>query len=322
MKLSRLRVLMIAAVVVAGGLLATTLANRDSAPTAVASSDPHADPHIAKAQMAKILNAVSAVTSSKPQAELVAQGRAIFRSTTLPKQGESCQGCHTEGTANGGLGATAHKMDRAKPLSPSNFDGLRDPPNLVNAASTAPYFWLGDTPTLVAAAVGTIKTHFKDGATQPDATTAAQAAALAAYISQLKAPRTAFDEGTMTPQQQRGLRLFQTKGGCIACHGGPDFTDNKLHATCVPQIAGANDPGFTPPNFDCTLGGKLPARVGLGSFNTPQLRDLEASAPYMHNGVFKTLKDVVDFYNTQSSIAPLNLTQAEVDDLVAFLQAL
>src|SRR6476619_7414638 len=152
--LSGLRLLIIAAVVVAGGLLATTLANRDSAPTAAASSDPHADPHIPKAQMARMLNAVSAASSSKPHAELVAQGRAIFRSTTLPKQGESCQGCHTEATANGLLGATAHKMDPAQPLSPSNFDGLRDPPNLVNAGSTAPYFWLGDTPTLEAAAVG------------------------------------------------------------------------------------------------------------------------------------------------------------------------
>jgi cytochrome c peroxidase len=317
MKPSRQRVLLIAAVVVAGGLLAFTLAGRHGS-TAAASTDPHADPHIPKAQMAEILNAVSAVTSSKSQAELVAQGRALFRDPTVARQGESCQSCHTEATANAPLGSTAHKMDPAQPLSASNFDGLRDPPNLVNAGSTAPYGWIGSAATLNAMVVGTIKTHFADGARQPDATTAAQAAELVAYISQLKAPRTTFDEGTTTAQQQRGLRLFQTKGGCIACHGGPDFTDNKLHATCVPQVPGGNDPGFTPPDFDCSTIGK----PGLGSFNTPQLRDLVASAPYMHNGVFTTLKDVVDFYNTDSSISPLNLTPAEVDDLVAFLQSL
>jgi cytochrome c peroxidase len=316
MKPSRLRVLLVAAVVVAGGLLVFALANRDS--SATASSDPHADPHITKAQMAKLLNATSAASTSTSQAELVAKGRALFRSTSLPREGESCQGCHTEGTANAGLGTTPHKMDPDKPLSDSNFDGLRDPPNLVNAGRTAPFFWIGNAPTLTQAVIGTITTHFKDGATQDDATTAEQAAALVAYISQLRAPRTAFDEGTMTPQQQAGLRVFQTKGGCIACHGGPDFTDNKLHATCVPQVDGANDPGATPADFNCATIGK----PGLGAFNTPQLRDLAASAPYMHNGRFTTLDEVVRFYNQQSSIAPLGLTSREMDELVAFLETL
>ena len=102
MKLSRLRVLLIAAVVVAGGLLAFTIANRDS--SATAASDPHADPHIPKAQMAKLLNAVSAASTSTPQAELVAKGRTLFRDPGVAKEGESCQSCHTEGTANAGTG--------------------------------------------------------------------------------------------------------------------------------------------------------------------------------------------------------------------------
>jgi cytochrome c peroxidase len=59
-----------------------------------------------------------------------------------------------------------------------------------------------------------------------------------------------------------------------------------------------------------------------GGFNTPQLRDLAATGPFMHNGVIKTLADVATFYDTQSSIAPLRLTQAEKDDLVAFMQSL
>jgi cytochrome c peroxidase len=105
----------------------------------------------------------------------------------------------------------------------------------------------------------------------------------------------------------RGEDLFQGKGACIACHGGPLFTDNGLHNTLVPQRDGWNDPGATTPP---------------GAFNTPTLRDLRNTAPYMHNGVFATLKDVVEFYNARSSIAPLNLTPQEVDDLVAYLDSL
>ena len=52
------------------------------------------------------------------------------------------------------------------------------------------------------------------------------------------------------------------------------------------------------------------------------MRDLKDTAPYMHNGAFKTLKEVVDFYNKQSALAPLNLTTSEVDDLVAYLESL
>ena len=329
MKRSRARLLLVAVVVVAGGLLATTLANRGSAPPA--SSDPHADPHLSRAETARILNATSAADASTPAAELVADGRALFRDPSVARNGESCQSCHTEATANtkpdaegavSGLGTTPHTQTGSGKPTSGDFTGPRDAPNLVNAGRTAPYFWTGSRATLREAVIDTIKTHFKDGASQDDATTARQAAALVAYIEQLRAPRTAFDEGTMSAAAERGLRLFQTKGGCIACHGGPDFTDNRLHATCVPQAgAGDNDPGATVPGmFDCT---KAPmGQAGLGAFNTPQLRDLAATAPYMHNGAFTTLEQVVEFYNEHSSIAPLGLTQDEIDDLVAFLKSL
>ena len=56
--------------------------------------------------------------------------------------------------------------------------------------------------------------------------------------------------------------------------------------------------------------------------NTPSLRDVANTAPYFHNGAFKTLHEVVQFYNSQSAIAPLNLTGQEIDDLVAYLESL
>ena len=105
----------------------------------------------------------------------------------------------------------------------------------------------------------------------------------------------------------RGEVLFQGKGACIACHGGPLFTDDKMHNTHVPNVPGWDDPGAANPP---------------GAFNTPTLRDIRNSAPYMHNGVFNTLREVVDFYNSRSSIAPLHLTPDEIDDLVAYMEAL
>ena len=78
----------------------------------------------------------------------------------------------------------------------------------------------------------------------------------------------------------------------------------------MPQAAGDDDPG-------AATSGAL-----LHAFNTPQLRDLASTAPYMHDGSLPTLRDVVRFYDQQSVIAPLGLTDAEVDDLVAYLESL
>jgi len=52
------------------------------------------------------------------------------------------------------------------------------------------------------------------------------------------------------------------------------------------------------------------------------MRDLRNTAPYMHNGSLKTLREVVEFYDQRSSIAPLRLTDQEIADLVAYLQTL
>src|SRR3954451_2039389 len=166
------------------------------------------------------------------------------------------------------------------------------------------------------------------------------AAALIAYIKTLKPPQSSFDDGTLSPAALRGEKIFQGKGGCIECHGGPDFTDNLVHNTGVPQVdfkspyrpgnplLTSNDLGAPAPPPDPACAGAnavacdAPPPAGHAFINTPQMRDLKATAPYMHNGAFKTLKEVVDFYNTQSTLKPLNLTPAEVDDLVAYLESL
>jgi cytochrome c peroxidase len=184
---------------------------------------------------------------------------------------------------------------------------------------------------------------------------ATMTAALSAYVKTLDPPTTAFDEGTMSAAALAGEKLFQGKAGCIECHGGPLFTDNLIHNTGVPQVdftspyTGFAVPCRTDPSraghaTRCDkpdLGAPAPAlpaeckvatppagcepdpRQADSAFvNTPQLRDVRSTSPYMHNGAFKTLREVVDFYNTQSAVSPLNLSDAESAELVAYLEAL
>jgi cytochrome c peroxidase len=293
----RRRLLVAMAAIVLGGLLVASFAGPDG--PRPQRDDPHGDPRLSAAAGRRLLNATAAASTGTPKAELAAEGRRLFRSSAVAKAGESCQSCHTDGTANAELGTTPH------PQFAGDFKGLRDPPSLFGVDRTAPYFWIGNRRTLRETVIGTIVDHFVDGATQPAETTGRQAAALVAYLSTLRAPRTSFDAGTMPAAAQRGLRVFQTTGQCSACHGGPDFTDNRLHDTLVPQ----GRPG------DDDRGAPSPA----GAFNTPMLRDVRNSAPYMHNGVFGSLREVVEFYDERSSVAPLNLRPEEIDDLVAFL---
>jgi cytochrome c peroxidase len=355
----------IAAIVIAG--FAVAFVARDDSPKGAAFVDMnHGDVKLAKGQLQRVLNAIDTQTSQVANDQLVAQGRKIFRDPTMFEHGETCQTCHAEGSASARLGTTIHDTEIPNlspvpvPTPPSDFDGPRDPPALFDLDKTPPYFWNGNVPTLEQAVATPVFGHMAafvpGGKGAPDGLIDCQsngtraecvkqagdiAAALIAYIKTLKAPESSFDDGTMSAQALRGEKLFQGKGGCIECHGGPDFTDNLVHDTGVPQVdfespyrAGtptlqSDDTGGPHPPADPGCAGTpLPPGcdpappTGSAFVNTPQMRDLKDTAPYMHNGAFKTLKEVVQFYNTKSILAPLNLTSNEVDDLVAYLNSL
>ena len=146
--------------------------------------------------------------------------------------------------------------------------------------------------------------HFRDGASQPDAKTGEQARALAAYMRTLRAPETAFDQGRMSASALRGEAMFVGKGGCAGCHIGPTFTDGALHDLRVPQAAGDDDPAPQPAAPCCTRS------------TPPSCVTSRPRRPTCTTARWPTLRDVVRFYDQQSVIAPLGLTDAEVDDLV------
>lgn len=160
------------------------------------------------------------------------------------------------------------------------------------------------------------------------------------------------DADAIGEAQKRGWNLFRWKAGCVACHAyspsSPFFTDFGFHNTgnaskgvgfdalarraLNAEPARAHAPAAPPPDDLSPLGRFLVTKrpQDIGAFKTPSLRDVELTAPYMHNAAEKTLLDVVRFYNRggaknrhlDSRISPLGLTDAEMSDLVEFMRAL
>ena len=150
------------------------------------------------------------------------------------------------------------------------------------------------------------------------------ARAIATYERTIVSARSPFDAwvdgnaAAVSGAAQAGFGIFTGKANCVACHGGPNFSDNGFHDIGLP----GNDPG---------RGNLFPEVIAMQhAFKTPSLREIEHRAPYMHDGSLATLAAVVEHYNSgglgrpsqAASVRPLHLTEAEQADLVAFLQSL
>jgi len=158
-----------------------------------------------------------------------------------------------------------------------------------------------------------------------DATTDAVAKAIGAFertVNSGNAPydkHKAGDSKALSPAAQRGMRVFFNRARCSACHAGPNLTDGGFHNIGVDTV-------------DVGRYNVLPLASQKFAFKTPGLRDIEYSAPYLHNGSAKTLREVVELYNEGGyaaarhlgniGIEPLGLTDQEIDDLVVFMKAL
>ncbi len=178
------------------------------------------------------------------------------------------------------------------------------------------------------AAIGEYQGWFSSAfgpSTNPAVTATHLVQAVAAFERSLVTTRTAVDrflagdDTALTATQRQGLRVFQD-AGCIQCHGGPMFTDYKLHFIGV---------------SDSTADGRR-------AFRTPSLRNLRATAPYMHNGGLRTVREVLVFYDQLAEavsesldgadqpqqpaldplLRPLDLNPEDFPALEAFLDAL
>jgi cytochrome c peroxidase len=166
------------------------------------------------------------------------------------------------------------------------------------------------------------------------------ARALASYERELVTRNSAYDryvlgdDQALNADQKKGLELFFTKGRCSSCHSGPMFSDFAFIVQGVPQegtgkvVLPGDDAGRE--EFTHDLADRF-------AFRTLGLRNVALTAPYMHDGVFQTLRDVVQFYNNGCQprhplvtdamidprlVQPLGLTDEEINQIVAFMEAL
>ena len=182
-------------------------------------------------------------------------------------------------------------------------------------------------------------------------------ASIAAYERTIISDDSPFDrymrgeKSALSEAAVRGMALFEGKAGCAACHSGPLLTDQKFYNIGLPtnpaftttvqrQIAfrermrssGFEEKDYLHLDRDPGRYRKTKKIEDIGKFRTPPLRYIKYTAPYMHNGVFFDLREVVEFYNKggesepfgnkSEKIKPLGLTEAEITDLIAFLDSL
>lgn len=157
------------------------------------------------------------------------------------------------------------------------------------------------------------------------------AAALSAFERTLETVDSKFDfwsnnKGELSEQEERGRQLFiGSKAKCFDCHFQIDFTDDSFKNIGLYDAKELNDEGRYRITGDSS---------DIGKFKTPGLRNVGVTAPYMHNGMFETLDQVLAYYNTPGHFVdgainidstlrePLRLTPAEKKDIIAFLKTL
>ena len=208
---------------------------------------------------------------------------------------------------------------------------------------------------------------FGPPSTEPDRALVHAGKALAAFMETVRSGRAPFDDfrdalargdraaaARYPAAALRGARLF-VKSDCHVCHVGPAFTNGEFHDVGVPfALAGGRVDGgrfegvkrvradrfnlLSAWNDDRTGAAAVKTRhveathASFGQFKTPSLRNLVHTAPYMHDGRYATLREVVKHYSEldmerihthgEQLLRPLRLSSAEIDDLVAFLESL
>ena len=290
--------------------------------------------------------------NEKPTQDLIYLGKVLFFDKRLvPNESQSCSSCHDPNMGFSDGVALDIKHDGKK--------DKRNSPHLYNLAWAPVLHWDGRTqekcytpkdtgtevclPPLEGQAFKSMKKRgvyetfipkikanaaYRELFTKafpPDGaiTHANMAIAIGAFERTLVSNNSSFDRYTkgdtnaLSPEARRGMTLFEGKANCILCHNGQDFTDYGFHSVGV----GSDDKG----RVDDSRPG-----APQGAFKTPGLRNVALTAPYMHDGSLGTLESVIRFYDRGGDskkgasrlIRPLNLSEQEIWDLVAFLSSL
>ncbi|TAH42002.1 MAG: cytochrome-c peroxidase [Bacteroidetes bacterium] len=283
--------------------------------------------------------------------EGVRLGRMLFYDPILSSNGLSCSSCHPQNQAF------------AVPFRVNSAGDTVSIPPLVNLAWNPDFEWLGQEPILehvpladfgpeffntnMDTLVKRIKAHqkypqyFREAFNINDVSTLSDdelqrniANAISQFIRTIISDGSKFDkvsrhETAFTAEEMDGASIFYTeRGDCFHCHGTPLFTNNTFNNTGLDSVLTGQN-----------LGRYLYTGITTdkGKFSAPSLRNIELTAPYMHDSRFQTLEEVVEFYNSgvhwnSPNIDPimtkpfkeygLLLSAVEKADLVAFLKTL
>ncbi len=240
--------------------------------------------------------------------ERVALGERLFNDTAFSRDGTlSCTSCHTR--------ANAFTDPRRFSIGVEDRIGTRNGMPLFNLAWKTSFFWDGRAPSLRAQALMPVQDHLEmdekleNVVAKLEKTSKEQFArafdsaeitperiglAIENYLLTLTSYDSKFDR-SMQGKEQRGFELFMTEyeprmgqrgADCFHCHGGPLFTDHQFHNN-----------GLSPVESDTGRHRVTQNDRDLYKFSTPSLRNIALTAPYMHDGRFQTLEEVIAHYD-------------------------
>jgi cytochrome c peroxidase len=273
----------------------------------------------------------------------IALGKTLFFDPRLSGSNWiSCASCHnpSRGWSDGLPTGIGHGMQVLKRATPA----------LLNCGFNTTLMWDGRAPSLEEQALGPIAAEaemnqdlpglvrklsaipgylpmFEAAYTGEGISEKTIGKAIAAYERTILSGESPFDRWrkgdarAVDASVKRGFAVFEGKGKCVKCHEGFNFTDNGFHNLGLRNTGGEEDVG----RF-----AQRPVKVAYGAFRTPTLRDVELTSPYMHNGIYGTLEEVVEHYdrggdvteNLSPNMTPLGLSEREKADLVSFMKSL
>jgi cytochrome c peroxidase len=277
---------------------------------------------------------------TRAKAEL---GRRLFHDRRLSLDGRiSCATCHDPKRAFSDGRTVARGIESQV--------GTRNVPALINRGYGKVFFWDGRAASLEQQALQPILSRSEMGLTEGELLTrlerngsyrrAFRAAfaenislrnvshALASFVRSIRSGDSRFDRylfgdtKAFTQQERYGLSLFRGKANCWQCHSGPNLSDESFHNTGVAFRDGRLlDEG----RFAVTS-----KSADRGAFKTPTLREISRTAPYMHDGSFSTIEEVIEYYDRggnkndtlDPAVVPLRLSHSEKQALAAFLRTL
>ena len=273
-------------------------------------------------------------------AEKIELGKQLYFDPRLSEDSTvSCATCHdpAKGWSNSDRFATGIRAQV----------GGRGAPTILNAGYLQMQFWDGRAAHVEGQALGPIENPIEMAMSMPllierlnkipgyreqfqkvfgtDATKESVAKAIGAFERTVlagNAPYDKFKAGdkvALSEEAQRGMKVFFGVGNCAACHSAPLFTDGAFHNLGIGMDSEKPDLGRY----------AISKQAGdTGAFRTPSLRDIDKHAPYMHDGRFKTLEEVVDYYDKggtandylDEELFPLKLTAQQKSDLIKFMK--